>query len=252
MDNNFNHIRFIAALAVLCSHSIALPTGHKGEQPLLATCGVTLGDIAVNVFFVTSGFLISGSLFSRRSSIAFAWARMLRIWPALRYRWWSGFRCPSRPEPKWAREVRSLQGRRTGFRANAAATIVMVVIAVIVLSTGCRHKTRNETPRRFDRATYTDLEKVLLPGGVSRSIFQGRSFAIPGSPRTSGGRLLFANVGAVLRAAVPALAFVVPYHRRRIQPDDRVMRGMFPGQGRGRRFLEFGRVADVEYSESKR
>lgn len=82
-DNNFNLVRIIAALAVLCSHSFALATGHGSAEPLKAGYGLTLGDIAVDIFFVTSGFLVTGSLLSRKGVIAFIWARALRIYPAL-------------------------------------------------------------------------------------------------------------------------------------------------------------------------
>jgi peptidoglycan/LPS O-acetylase OafA/YrhL len=39
--------------------------------------------MAVDVFFVTSGFLVAGSLVNRGDVIAFLWARALRIYPAL-------------------------------------------------------------------------------------------------------------------------------------------------------------------------
>lgn len=42
-----------------------------------------MGGIAVDVFFITSGFLITYSFFSRNNIIAFIWARILRIYPAL-------------------------------------------------------------------------------------------------------------------------------------------------------------------------
>lgn len=82
-DNNFNLIRFLAAFAVLISHSFALATGSGNAEPLYTTYGLTWGDIAVDVFFVTSGFLVTASLLSRRSAVSFAWARVLRIFPAL-------------------------------------------------------------------------------------------------------------------------------------------------------------------------
>ncbi|MCK5876614.1 MAG: acyltransferase [Candidatus Marithrix sp.] len=82
-DNNFNLIRFIAALLVLITHSFALSIGTAEAEPFRATLGITLGNLAVDVFFVTSGFLITGSLFARNNLIAFIWARVLRIYPAL-------------------------------------------------------------------------------------------------------------------------------------------------------------------------
>ncbi|MDM8569359.1 acyltransferase [Thiotrichales bacterium HSG1] len=82
-NNNFNLIRFVAALLVLITHSFALSSGTADAEPFRATLGITLGNFAVDVFFVTSGFLITGSLFARNNLIAFVWARMLRIYPAL-------------------------------------------------------------------------------------------------------------------------------------------------------------------------
>lgn len=82
-DNNFNLIRIIAALAVLFSHSFALATGNGSAEPLRTGYGLTFGDIAVDIFFVASGFLVTGSLLSRNGVIAFVWARVLRIYPAL-------------------------------------------------------------------------------------------------------------------------------------------------------------------------
>lgn len=82
-DNNFNLIRILAAFAVLFSHSFAIATGSADAEPLRLTYGLTWGDIAVNIFFVTSGFLVTSSLLGRRSATAFIWARVLRIFPAL-------------------------------------------------------------------------------------------------------------------------------------------------------------------------
>jgi peptidoglycan/LPS O-acetylase OafA/YrhL len=82
-DNNFNLIRIIAALAVLGSHSFALSTGSGDAEPLRKLLGMSMGTIAVDVFFVTSGFLVTSSLLSRKSTIEFIWARVLRIFPAL-------------------------------------------------------------------------------------------------------------------------------------------------------------------------
>jgi peptidoglycan/LPS O-acetylase OafA/YrhL len=80
-DNNFNLIRIIAALAVLVTHSFALAIGTSHAEPLLF--GMTLGGIAVHIFFITSGFLVTSSLLNRQSTIEFIWARALRIFPAL-------------------------------------------------------------------------------------------------------------------------------------------------------------------------
>ena len=44
---------------------------------------MTLGTVAVDIFFVTSGFLVTSSLMQRGSFTEFVWARILRIYPAL-------------------------------------------------------------------------------------------------------------------------------------------------------------------------
>jgi peptidoglycan/LPS O-acetylase OafA/YrhL len=82
-ENNFNLIRFLAAYAVLFSHCFVLVTGSGSNEPLLATLNYSLGGIAVDIFFVTSGFLITGSLLRRNNFIAYFKARALRIYPAL-------------------------------------------------------------------------------------------------------------------------------------------------------------------------
>jgi peptidoglycan/LPS O-acetylase OafA/YrhL len=78
-DNNFNLLRFLAAGLVLVAHSYPL-TGTEG-QPLFG--GFTLGHVAVDIFFITSGFLVTRSLITRENVAAFAWARIVRIFPAL-------------------------------------------------------------------------------------------------------------------------------------------------------------------------
>ncbi|WP_298207271.1 acyltransferase [Ferrovum sp.] len=82
-NNNFNLIRMIAAYAVLVTHSFALVIGTGNAEPLQATLGMTIGSIAVDIFFLTSGFLVTASLLTRQSTIEFVWARVLRIYPAL-------------------------------------------------------------------------------------------------------------------------------------------------------------------------
>lgn len=82
-DNNFNLIRIIAALAVLVTHSFALAIGTADAEPFRKSLGMTMGSIAVDVFFITSGFLVTSSLLNRQSTIEFIWARVLRIFPAL-------------------------------------------------------------------------------------------------------------------------------------------------------------------------
>lgn len=85
-DNNFNLLRVIAACAVLFSHSFALVTGVGDGEPLRKLApelNMIFGSIAVDVFFIISGFLVTGSLLSRKSLSAFFKSRALRIYPAL-------------------------------------------------------------------------------------------------------------------------------------------------------------------------
>jgi peptidoglycan/LPS O-acetylase OafA/YrhL len=82
-NNNFNLIRIVAALAVLMTHSFVLSSGNPDDEPLRQTLGMTLGSIAVDVFFVTSGLLVTASLLRSESVVAFAWSRCLRIFPGL-------------------------------------------------------------------------------------------------------------------------------------------------------------------------
>jgi peptidoglycan/LPS O-acetylase OafA/YrhL len=82
-DNNFNLLRFLAASAVLVTHSFALSTGDPYSEPLRRLLEITPGSIAVDIFFVTSGYLVTGSLLARQDILGFFVARGLRIFPAL-------------------------------------------------------------------------------------------------------------------------------------------------------------------------
>ena len=81
-DNNFNLIRLIAAWAVIYGHSyaIAATDGEDLVSRLLAF--KFAGGVAVDVFFVISGFLIAASLERNRLG-SFLISRALRILPAL-------------------------------------------------------------------------------------------------------------------------------------------------------------------------
>jgi len=81
-DNNFNLIRFIGAVTVIFTHSYAL-TGKTAQEPVFALTGFLTGEISLDIFIITSGFLVTSSLYARKDLVMFAWARMLRIYPAL-------------------------------------------------------------------------------------------------------------------------------------------------------------------------
>lgn len=82
-DNNFNLIRIAAAYGVLVTHGFAIAVGTSEAEPLRGSLGMTIGSIAVDVFFIASGFLVTASLSSRQSVREFIKARFFRIFPAL-------------------------------------------------------------------------------------------------------------------------------------------------------------------------
>ena len=83
-SDNFNFLRLLAAWLVLFSHAYHL-TGTAAAEPLLMlTSGkMTLGTLAVGMFFSISGYLITGSAYARSSLRSFLSARFRRIFPAL-------------------------------------------------------------------------------------------------------------------------------------------------------------------------
>ncbi len=83
--NNFAVLRHLAALAVLASHSVALTTGQEAtEIGMRLTHGqMTVGHLAVTVFFILSGYLITLSWQRRPVLGAFAAARAGRLLPGL-------------------------------------------------------------------------------------------------------------------------------------------------------------------------
>ncbi|MEP7186957.1 MAG: acyltransferase [Rhodanobacter sp.] len=77
--NNFDGLRLVASLMVLISHQFVFLGMHEST---LAE-GMTLGSIAVAMFFVMSGYLVTESWFHDPHIVRFAMRRLLRIWPAL-------------------------------------------------------------------------------------------------------------------------------------------------------------------------
>lgn len=87
-ENNFTLLRLCAAMAVLFGHSWPLSLGlNGGEDPisnfLIGFSGESLPGFAVDLFFVTSGFLVTASYIQRENLYAFIEARALRILPGL-------------------------------------------------------------------------------------------------------------------------------------------------------------------------
>lgn len=80
--NNFDFIRFTLAVAVILSHSFALVEGRLHEPLVHLTRNqLSLGDLAVDWFFVISGFLIVHSWLRSQSALEYMKKRVLRIYP---------------------------------------------------------------------------------------------------------------------------------------------------------------------------
>ena len=81
--NSFTLVRLALAVLVILSHSFVLATGNRVADPFTAWTGYSLGDHAVNVFFVLSGIVTTASLLRLRSTHRFLVARLLRVIPAV-------------------------------------------------------------------------------------------------------------------------------------------------------------------------
>lgn len=83
-DNNLDLLRLMAACAVVVSHAWPLALGRGTHEPLEALLGLSLGGLAVLVFFFLSGLLVSASAARNRATPGrFVRARALRIFPGL-------------------------------------------------------------------------------------------------------------------------------------------------------------------------
>jgi peptidoglycan/LPS O-acetylase OafA/YrhL len=77
-DNNFDFLRLSMAVLVIFSHSFLVATGRQlGGMP----DAVSLGTLAVAVFFAVSGYLIAQSWERSRSPLDYARRRVFRIYP---------------------------------------------------------------------------------------------------------------------------------------------------------------------------
>ncbi|MBB3105425.1 acyltransferase family protein [Azomonas macrocytogenes] len=80
-DSNFDFLRFSAAVMVVISHSYWLHGSHNSESLITGEFGI--GLIAVYMFFIISGFLVTSSWKNSRDNFSFVIKRLLRIIPAL-------------------------------------------------------------------------------------------------------------------------------------------------------------------------
>ncbi len=83
--NNFDLMRHAAAVAVLASHAVPITTGGNDGELVwrLTHQQATLGHLAVAVFFIISGTLITASFQRSRDPVQFMLARGLRLLPGL-------------------------------------------------------------------------------------------------------------------------------------------------------------------------
>jgi len=82
--NNFNLLRFIAAVGVIITHSYALLNFPEKDALTQVTNGLlSFSRLGVYVFFIISGFLVTNSLRNDSNLKSFFWKRFLRIFPAL-------------------------------------------------------------------------------------------------------------------------------------------------------------------------
>lgn len=81
--NNFDFLRFSLASLVIFSHSFALLSGSNATDPLhrLTRGQITLGELAVDGFFILSGFLVTHSWTRSPALGTFLLKRASRIYP---------------------------------------------------------------------------------------------------------------------------------------------------------------------------
>jgi peptidoglycan/LPS O-acetylase OafA/YrhL len=81
-QNNFDFLRFALATLVIFAHSFALLVGNDSTEPLMRLTGQqTFGALAVDGFFILSGFLVTQSWFRSKGAGDYLKKRARRIYP---------------------------------------------------------------------------------------------------------------------------------------------------------------------------
>lgn len=81
-DNHFNLLRLVLALLVLLGHAPELCDGDRRRELLTLVFGtISFGELAVDAFFLLSGYLIVQSWRTAPQPLAFLSKRVLRIYP---------------------------------------------------------------------------------------------------------------------------------------------------------------------------
>ena len=81
-DNFFTPIRLLFALMVLVGHAFVVTLGGSENEPAIFF-HYRPSYLAVNLFFIASGFLVTKSMLYREDVVEYGAARTLRIFPAL-------------------------------------------------------------------------------------------------------------------------------------------------------------------------
>src|SRR4051794_34755403 len=80
--NNFNFLRLLFASLVILTHSVELVDGSPRREPLQQLrLPWTVSHLAVDGFFLLSGYLIAQSWIREPHLLRFLWKRVLRIYP---------------------------------------------------------------------------------------------------------------------------------------------------------------------------
>jgi len=81
-SNNLTFIRLMAALSVIYGHTTAIVPGATPDWVVVTTGYAFIGGVAVDLFFLVSGFLVTASILN--SGVKnYVVSRVLRIYPAL-------------------------------------------------------------------------------------------------------------------------------------------------------------------------
>jgi len=81
-NNNLTFIRLVAAFSVIYGHTSAIVAGAPADWVAVTTGYAFLGGVAVDIFFLISGFLVTASILNGGVK-NYLVSRILRIYPAL-------------------------------------------------------------------------------------------------------------------------------------------------------------------------